>query len=139
MNSVEISGNLTRDPELMSTPAGLSICKFSIAWNQRKKGADDEWFDVPHFFDVDLFGGRGERMADKAVKGDKVFVTGRLHFSSWEASDGSGKRSKVSITADDCEGEFNFRKAGEGRTSKPAQGDFDGGTPATGNDDDIPF
>lgn len=134
MNSVTVSGNLTRDPEL--TYAGeLAICKFGLAWNQRKKQGD-EYVDVAHFFDVTYFGRRGELMAEKAAKGNLVFVSGRLDYGSWE-KDGE-KRSKVGIVADNVEGEFVFLKSGEA-PAKPAAQPAAGAPAAGSDDDDIPF
>ena len=37
VNVVVITGNLTRDPELRSTPGGTSICKLRVAVNSRRK------------------------------------------------------------------------------------------------------
>lgn len=133
MNRVAVSGNLTRDPELSTTAAGTSICRFGIAVNEsRKKG--DEWVEVAHFFDVTYFGRRGELMAEKATKGDRVTVDGRLDYSSWETDDGS-KRSKVGIVANEVEGEFVFRKSGEAKPAAAAAAP----SQATNDDDDIPF
>lgn len=131
MNSVTVSGNLTRDPELVYA-GDLAICKFGLAWNQRKKQGD-EYVDVPHFFDVSYFGRRGELMAEKAVKGNLVFVQGRLDFGSWE-KDGE-KRSKVGIVADSVEGEFVFLKSG----AQPAKAETSAAPAAGSDDDDIPF
>lgn len=131
MNTVAISGNLTRDPELFETAAG-PVCKFGLAWNQRKKQGD-EYVDVAHFFDVSYFGRRGELMAAKAEKGNLVFVQGRLDYGSWE-KDGE-KRSKVTIVADVVEGECFFKKAGDIPAATPTTSS----SPAAQDDDDIPF
>lgn len=139
MNIAVQSGNLTRDPELMTTNSGLSICKFGVAVNQRKK-VNEEWVDVVHFFDWAYFGRRGELMAEKAVKGDRVYCVGRSNFSQWETDEGA-KRSKVDYVADEVEGEFNYRKAGEtpARAAAPAGADSQTAFGAEGVDDDIPF
>ena len=39
MNKVYLIGNLTRDPEMRSTSAGIPVCNFSIAVNRRFKNA----------------------------------------------------------------------------------------------------
>ena len=36
INSVVITGNLTKDPELRSTPAGTAVCKLRVAVNSRR-------------------------------------------------------------------------------------------------------
>ena len=140
MNTVTISGNLTKDPELREIGDDLVVCDFSIAWNQSKKQGD-EWIEVAHFFDCSLFRGRGEMLARKAKKGDKVYVTGRLNFSSWE-NDGE-RRTKVTIAADDADGEWRYRPASEDSTpaaaSPATESKKAGKSKAKSADDDIPF
>ena len=128
MNSVHISGCLTRDPELIYA-GDVAICKTGVAVIERKKSGD-EWIDVPHFVNVTYFGRRGELMAEKAKKGDRVYVDGRLHFSQWDTDD--GKRSKLEVVAHQIEGEFNYRHSTGGATATTA-------APAAAETDDIPF
>lgn len=102
INSVSIAGRLTRDAELKQ--AGYTtVCEFCIAVNERRKNRNtDEWEDVPNYFDVTMFGKYAEAVAPRLLKGTKVFVDGKLHYSSWQAQDGT-KRSKVTINADAIE------------------------------------
>ena len=99
INSVAISGNLTRDPELRQTPGGTSVLSFGVAVNERRKNASGEWEDVPSFVGCTMFGTRAEKLAQYLHKGTKVAVQGRLRYSSWER-DGQ-KRSKLEVVADD--------------------------------------
>lgn len=101
MNSVNIIGNLTGDPELRATKGGTAVLSFGVAVNERVKGQDGEWTDRPNYFDVCMFGKRGEALGRILHKGDKVGVDGRLRYSSWE-KDGQ-RRSKVDIIADDVD------------------------------------
>lgn len=102
INSVSIAGRLTRDAELKQI-GYTTICEFCLAVNERRKNRNtDEWEDVPNFFDVSIFGKYAEAVAPRLLKGVKVFVDGRLHYSSWQAQDGT-KRSKVTINADAIE------------------------------------
>lgn len=141
MNTVNLIGNLTRDPEVRHTTSGMPITQFGIAYNGRRKDASGEWVDEPHFFDVKAWGERFEKLAAYLEKGKKVGVSGRLTQERWE-QDGQ-KRSKVVIVAHD----ITFASAkGEGDTAVPKPEDDD--VPASqfepvGNrhdeDDDIPF
>ncbi len=100
INVVAITGNLTRDPELRSTPSGTSVCKLRVAVNTRRKdGASGEWIDKPNYFDVTVWGAQGENCANYLSKGRPVAVEGRLEWREWEAQDGSGKRQAVEIIA----------------------------------------
>ena len=100
INTVCLSGNLTRDAELRFTAGGTGICSFGIAVNDsRKNSQTGQWEDVPNFFDCNIFGARAESIADYLAKGTKVCLTGRLHQSTWETKEGS-KRSKVEVIVD---------------------------------------
>ena len=98
INHTTISGNLTRDPELRTPNGAQPVCSIRIAHNERRKTPSDEWIDVPSYFDVTIWSGLGEYIADKVTKGDKVVVAGRLRWREWE-KDGD-KRQAVDITAD---------------------------------------
>lgn len=98
-NQVTLMGNLTRDPELRSTPNGQSVCSFSLALNRSYKAADGSWTEVTDFVDIVAWGPLGERVAQYLTKGRPALVSGRLQSSSWE-KDGQ-KRSKVEVVAND--------------------------------------
>jgi len=99
INSVVITGNLTRDPELRSTPSGTSVCKLRVAVNSRRKdGQSGEWVDKPNYFDVTVWGAQGENCANYLSKGRPVAVEGRLDWREWETQDGQ-KRQAVEIIA----------------------------------------
>ena len=149
INVVAITGNLTRDPELRTTPNGTSVCKLRVAVNSRRKdSASGEWVDKPNYFDVTVWGAQGENCANYLSKGRPVAVEGRLEWSEWEAQDGSGKRSKVEIIAnsvqflgsrgDNTEGNGNGFQA---QSDVPADtSDFQPTeTGAASGGDDIPF
>ncbi|HVC07284.1 MAG TPA: single-stranded DNA-binding protein [Solirubrobacterales bacterium] len=98
INTVVITGNLTRDPELRSTPGGTSVCGLRVAVNARRKdGKSGEWVDKPNFFNVTVWGAQGEACAEHLAKGRPVAVEGRL---DWREHDGdSGHREYVQIVA----------------------------------------
>ncbi len=100
INRVEISGNLTREPELRSTASGMEVLGFGIASNDRRKNSQTgEWEDVPDFVDCTMFGKRAGSVRNFLSKGMKVFIAGKLHWSQWER-DGQ-KRSKLEVIVDD--------------------------------------
>lgn len=98
-NQVTLMGNLTRDPELRTTPSGQSVCSFSLALNRSYKGADGNWVEATDFVDVVAWGNLGERVSQYVTKGRPVLVSGRLQSRNWE-QDGQ-KRSKVEVVAND--------------------------------------
>ena len=101
MNRVEITGNLTRDPELKLTTKGNTILSFSVAVNERQRNASGEWEDYPNYVDCVMFGNRAETVSRFLAKGSKVVVEGRLHQSRWE-KDGQ-RRSKLDVYVDNVE------------------------------------
>lgn len=98
-NQVTLMGNLTRDPELRSTPTGQSVCSFSLALNRSYKGADGNWQEATDYVDVVAWGPLGERVSQYVTKGRPVLVSGRLQSRNWEQE--GQKRSKVEVVAND--------------------------------------
>jgi single-strand DNA-binding protein len=98
-NQVTLMGNLTRDPELRTTPNGASVCSFSLALNRSYKGSDGNWQEATDYIDIVAWGPLGERVAQYLTKGRPALVSGRLQSRSWE-QDGQ-KRSKVEVVAND--------------------------------------
>jgi single-strand DNA-binding protein len=151
INSVVITGNLTKDPELRSTPAGTAVCKLRVAVNSRRKdGQSGEWVDKPNYFDVTVWGAQGENCAQYLSKGRPVAVQGRLDWREWESQDG-GKRQAVEIIAESVQflGSRSDNPGGGGgngfqpQSDVPADtSDFEGagvGSSGSNADDDIPF
>lgn len=102
INRVNISGNLTRDPELRATSGGMQVLGFGVAVNDRRKnGQTGQWEDYPNFVDCTMFGNRAESMARILRKGMKVAIEGKLRYSSWE-KDGQ-RRSKLEVIVDEIE------------------------------------
>ena len=149
INRVVVSGNLTRDPELRSTPGGTSVCSLRIAVNSRRKDESGQWVDKPNYFDVTVWGAQGENCAQYLAKGRPVAVDGRLDWREWEAKDGS-KRQSVDIIADSVQ--FLGSRDGPQGTPSNGAGTVESDLPADtsdfqqagvasggGSDDDIPF
>ena len=123
-NSVVITGNLTRDPELRFGNSGTPILNISIAVNSRKKGQNGEWVDDPNYFEVSAFGDLAENAAATLAKGNRVTVTGRLDWSQWEDRTTQEKKSKVSIVADDIAASLRWATGTIQRTERQGGGDY---------------
>jgi single-strand DNA-binding protein len=73
-NRVVLGGNLTRDPELRFTQAGVPVCSFGIAVNRvRSRNEEVDFFDLRAWREL------GETVANYKKKGDPILVEGRLH------------------------------------------------------------
>ncbi|MCL4473773.1 MAG: single-stranded DNA-binding protein [Actinobacteria bacterium] len=144
INRVTLVGNLTRDPELRTTPNGKSVCTLGLAVNERYKNESGEWIEKPNFFDIVVWGAQAESCSQYLAKGRQVAVDGRLSFRSWEAQDGS-KRSKVEVIANTVQFLGTRQDAGSSAAPvatgapsglNPDTSDFDA---PSSSDDDIPF
>ena len=93
MNSINVVGNLTRDPERRQTANGTIVAHFTIALNSTSKE------DTAIFLDVNAFGVQAEFVTTYARKGDKLGVTGRLAQDAYTAKDGRLVR-KLFVIAD---------------------------------------
>ena len=119
INRVNISGNLTRDPELRATTGGTQVLTMGVAVNDRRRNPQTgNWEDYPNFVDCVMFGTRAEALSRYLSKGTKVAIEGKLRYSSWER-DGQ-RRSKLEVVVDDI----------EFMTSRGSQGSDQGYAPA---------
>ena len=96
MNKLVLTGNLTRSPELRSTPNGIPVCTFTIAVNGRKSD------DPTAYFRITVWRQLAEICNRYLTKGKKVFVSGPVSVSTYTAKDGSTKAS-LEVTAEDVE------------------------------------
>ncbi len=102
INRVNISGNLTRDPELRATGSGTQVLTFGVAVNDRRRNPQSgDWEDVPNFVDCVVFGNRAEPLSRFLSKGQKVAIEGKLRWSQWERE--GQKRSKIEVIVDELE------------------------------------
>jgi single-strand DNA-binding protein len=145
INRVVLTGNLTRDPELRTTPGGTSVCSLRLACNTRRKDASGNWVDKPNYFDITVWGAQGENCAQYLSKGRPVAVDGRLEWREWEDQNGN-KRQSVEIVADSVQFLGSRENPENGGRFTPQSDvpadttDFDKAPAGTGTaDDDIPF
>lgn len=136
MNTANILGRLTRDPEVRHSSGGMPIVNFSVAVNHGKEKVS--------FFDVKAFGERFEKLAPYLEKGKQVGISGDLEQERWE-TDGQ-KRSKVIIVMRNLTFVSEGQADGAERTQAPRDEDVpsDKFEPVqrqapTAEDDDIPF
>ena len=128
-----IVGNITRDPELRSTPSGAQVCGFSVAVNRTYKDNSGANQESVSFIDCSAWGRAGEIIAQYAKKGSGILVSGRLEQRSWEDKEGQ-KRSRVEIVVED----FNFVGGnGDGGASGSSRGGSSSAAAADVAPDDI--
>ena len=99
LNKVFLLGNLTRDPDLRYTPSGAAVCEFGLAVSRRFSANGAEQDEVC-FVDIVVWSKQAENCKQYLSKGSPALIEGRLQFDQWEDRNGGGKRSKLSVVAD---------------------------------------
>lgn len=99
MNKVMLVGNLTRDPTLRKTPAGVACADLSLAVNESYTGKDGKTQESACFVDVVTWEKQAEACCEFLQKGAPVFVEGKLQYDQWEDKEGQ-KRNRIRIRAD---------------------------------------
>src|SRR3954452_23752747 len=97
---VIVVGNLGRDPEKRYTQDGRPITRFSVAATTRRKERDGDWQDHTEWFNVTVFSRQAETLAERLVKGTRVYVEGRLESRTYETQNGQ-KGFSLDIVAND--------------------------------------
>ena len=139
MNKITLIGNLTHDPEVRSTPNGVTVCTFTIAVNRRFAQQGGE--KATDFFRINAWRQLGENCAKYLAKGLKVAVIGELQARTYEGKDGATRMS-LDVSADEVEF-LTPRSQDEGsgysapRQNNAAPQDLAGFTDI--QSDDIPF
>lgn len=138
MNTVILSGNLVRDPELRYTQSGSPIANLTVANNRKWKDQSGELKEEVSFIGVVAFGKQAEVISQHFKKGSKILVQGRLKQEQWEDKQTQKKQSKTVVTLES----FEFFSSGQitNRETPPAGGPKrEPLPPGTPEDDDVPF
>lgn len=96
-NHVGEMGRLVSDPELKTTPAGVSVTSFRIA--VERNYTDKDGNRQADFFDVVAWRGTAEFICRYFGKGSLILVEGQLQSRTYQTKDGNN-RSVVEIVAD---------------------------------------
>lgn len=99
LNKVMIIGNLTRDPEGRTTPAGQVVTNFGIATNLIWTDATGQKQKRAEFHNIVAWRKLAEICNQYLKKGNKVYIEGRLQTREWQGQDGV-KRYRTEIVAD---------------------------------------
>ena len=99
LNKVFLIGNLTRDPELRYTPAGVAVANLGLAVNRRFRDKVGELKEDVCFLTVTVWDKQAEACCQYLQKGRPVFVEGVLQSRFWETNDGQ-KRSAIDVRAE---------------------------------------
>lgn len=136
MNSVQLTGRLTRDPEVRYTDAGFSIASFTLAVNRRFKQANGPDAD---FIRCVAFGKTAEFIEKYFAKGRKMGLNGRIQTGSYQNEDGATIYT-TDIVVENVEFGESKSAAGNGQSRMVEQSTGDGFMDIPeGLDDELPF
>lgn len=100
LNQVELIGRVTKDPELKSTSGGTPVVKFTLATNHKYTDKQGNKQESAQFHNIVAWGKSAEIINQYIVKGQEIYVRGRLDYRSWEKQDGT-KGYMTEIIVDD--------------------------------------
>ena len=98
MNSINLIGRLTRDPELRGGDT-KKVCKLRLAIPRRRKTGEDQG---AVFVDVTAFDRQAELCAEYLAKGRQVAVSGRLEYGEYTDAE-NNPRSRHEVIADNVQ------------------------------------
>ena len=137
VNKVILVGHVGKDPDVKYTPSGTPVAKFSLATNERFKDKAGEWQERTEWHNLIAWQRLAEIVGEYVVKGEKIYIEGRLHTSSWEDRHSGERRYNTEIVAADIVllgGRNGAREAAPERAAEPQFHEPDEIT-----DEDIPF
>lgn len=99
LNKAMIIGNLTRDPEVKTTPSGISVASFSVATNFVWTDKNGQKQEKAEFHNIVAWRKLAEICGQYLKKGSKIYLEGRIQTRSWDDQNNI-KRYRTEIIAD---------------------------------------
>lgn len=100
MNKVILVGNLTKDPELVTTNNGISLCRFTLAVQRRYTSGDGE--READFINIVVWRGQADNCYKYLKKGNKAGVVGSIQTRAYDGTDGTRKYA-TEVVAEEVE------------------------------------
>lgn len=89
INSVNLVGRLTADPEVRKTNTGLSVCQFTIALDRIGSRNAEPGQQTADFPQVVAWRQSADFIGQYGHKGDSVAVEGRIQTRTYDKQDGT--------------------------------------------------
>lgn len=135
MNSVQLIGRFTRDPEVRYANSGSTIARFSIAVDRRFKQEGGETAD---FINCIAFGKTAEFIEKYFSKGKKIALNGRIQTGSYTNKDGV-KVHTTDVVAESVEFVESKNEAGHTNSNPAVTGTEDFMNIPDNLEEDLPF
>ena len=131
INVVVLMGRLTADPELRTTPNGISVTSFSIAVDRAYQKAGTE--RQTDFINCVAWRQTAEFITKYFQKGSMIAVNGTLQQRSYTDKDGN-KRTAYDVVIDNASFCGSKNESGNNHVNEPPLEDIE-----FSDDDDLPF
>ncbi len=112
VNKVFLLGNVGKDPEIRTTPGGMTVASFTLATADRAKDAQGNWADKTEWHNLVAFQRTAEIIRDYVKKGTQVFVEGKIQTRSWDDKESGQKKYRTEILVN----ELSLLGGGAGRS-----------------------
>lgn len=136
MNTVNLIGRLTKEPQVRYTADGLAVASFTLAVDRPVRKGEDKQADFPR---VICFGKQAENCEKYLAKGRLVAIMGRIQTGSYEKQNGD-KVYTTDVIADRVQflewGEDKTKSQAPQRPTQTQQEEFHGFRQV---EDDLPF
>lgn len=88
MNTVQITGNLAKDPIIRATKTGKAVASFSVGVSKKITKMNGDILDLTDWINVTAWGNLAEAVGNELTKGSYVFIKGRYSTRSYDTPDG---------------------------------------------------
>lgn len=117
INKATLAGNLTRAVELKSMPNGMYVASFSLACNRTYKDKDGKKVEAVEFVNCVAYGKTAEILGQYCVKGQNMYVEGRLQTRNWEDKQTGAKMYRTEVIVNEFQ--FGQKPNGSPRREQP--------------------
>lgn len=111
LNKTQIIGRLGADPEVRSLQTGTTVCSLRVAVSEKWKDRDGNPQEHTEWFTVEVWGKQAESCGQYLVKGQEVYVEGKLRTETYKDKDGQEKKA-MKLRADNVS--FGSKPNGQG-------------------------
>jgi len=149
VNKVFLLGNVGKDPEIRTTPGGMTIANFTLATADRAKDSSGAWVDKPEWHNLVCFDKLAETARNYIKKGSSLFVEGKITNRSWDDKESGQKRYRTEIIVNDFTFVGSKSEGGERSTASYSSSRPSSSAPVSApsndyadqgiTDEDIPF
>lgn len=138
-NLVVLTGRLTADPELKTTPSGVPVTSFSIAVNRNYRAGEEQQTD---FINIVAWRQRAEFITKYFSKGSLIGIEGSIQTRRYQDKNGNN-RTAFEVVVNNAHFVESKRDSAPSTASEPASfsnaGVNDFADMGDATDDDLPF